>query len=338
MKRKEFLKSLGLVGFGSTIVGAKAVAKTNAVPSKLPPNVCTLIPTETAGPFPLDLTTANAATYFRKDLREDRTGLRLNVKLKIIGASNCLPMSNLRVNIWHCSKDGLYSGYDNNMNVGQAGKTYLRGYQMTDANGIVEFTTIFPAWYNGRTTHIHFQVYVNANYAAVSQLTFPIAQKNAVYTTNPTFYPNGADPMSPANDNVFSDGYAYQTATLTANADATLGYDTYLEVAISGSGISKMAEIETGGQFKLGQNFPNPYQDLTNIPFTLTNAAEVAIDLWDINGKKLATIPCGTLDAGNHAIPVNIKGLGMAHQNYVYQLQVTNSYGTYRQCKLMTAI
>jgi hypothetical protein len=109
-------------------------------------------------------------------------------------------------------------------------------------------------------------------------------------------------------------------------------------VAISGSGISKMDEVETGGQFKLGQNFPNPYRDWTTIPFTLTHAAEVQIDLWDVNGKKLATIPCGTLDAGNHAIPLNIKRLSIAHQNYVYPLQVTNSHGIYRQCKRMTAI
>jgi protocatechuate 3,4-dioxygenase beta subunit len=337
MKRKDFLKSLGLIGAGSTVLSSKVVAKTTAASIKLPPTTCVLIPTETEGPFPLDLTTVNAATFFRKDVREDRTGVRLNVKLKIIGASNCLPMGNLRVNIWHCSKDGLYSGYDNNMNAGQAGKTYLRGYQMTDANGIVEFTTIFPGWYNGRTAHIHFQVYVNANYAAISQLTFPIAAKNALYTANPTFYPKGADPLSPANDNIFSDGYNYQTATLTANADATLGYDAYLEVAVSGAGISKLAEVETGGQFKLGQNYPNPYRDLTTIPFTLTNTSEVAIDLWDVTGKKLAVIPCGQLDAGEHAIPVNIKGLGIVHQSYVYQLQVKNSNGIYRQCKMMTA-
>lgn len=64
-------------------------------------------------------------------------------------------------------------------------------------------------------------------------------------------------------------------------------------------GIRKMAEVETGRPFKLGQNFPNLYQDLTNIPFTLSNAAEVEIDLWDQNSKESATIPCGTLDAGN---------------------------------------
>ncbi|MBK7873762.1 MAG: hypothetical protein IPJ74_25445 [Saprospiraceae bacterium] len=93
--------------------------------------------------FPLDLT-ANTA-FFRQDVRESKTGVQLNLKMKIIGASNCEPMRNVRVNIWHCDKDGLYSGYSQSNNAGQAGLTYLRGYQMTDANGEVNFITIFQA-------------------------------------------------------------------------------------------------------------------------------------------------------------------------------------------------
>ena len=60
-------------------------------------------------------------------------------------------MQNVRVNIWHCDKDGLYSGYNTETSL-----TYLRGYQFTDANGEVEFITIFPGLYTGRTCHIHF--------------------------------------------------------------------------------------------------------------------------------------------------------------------------------------
>src|SRR5262249_22813469 len=148
--------------------------------------------------------------YFRQDIRETQQGVQFNLKLKIFGIGNCLPMPNLRVNIWHCSNVGLYSGYDQPGNVGQAGLTYLRGYQFTDANGEVEFITIFPGWYNGRICHIHFQVYVSSSYAAISQMTFDIPAKNAIYAANPTLYPNGADPTNYSADNVFSDGYSYQ--------------------------------------------------------------------------------------------------------------------------------
>ncbi|HNG89244.1 MAG TPA: hypothetical protein PK858_03535, partial [Saprospiraceae bacterium] len=286
MDRKNFLHSLGLMGMSALLPNRDAQAKTYAYgKTPLPPN-CTLIPSETLGPFPLDLT--ENSTFFRQDVRENKTGVRLDIKLKIIGAANCLPMPNVRVNIWHCDKDGLYSGYNQNNNQGQQGLTYLRGYQMADANGEVSFISIFPGWYTGRICHIHFQVYVSSVYAAVSQLTFPITTKNAIYAANPSLYTKGADPMTLASDNIFSDGYAFQMATLTPNS-STGGYDTYLEITVQGNGVSGLAEAEpeTGGQFKLGQNFPNPYTNSTTVPFNLINPSEVMIDLFNLDGKRV---------------------------------------------------
>ncbi|MFF9507088.1 dioxygenase [Streptomyces sp. NPDC014724] len=37
---------------------------------------------------------------------------------------------------------------------------YLRGTQLTDKHGYVEFKTIFPGWYQGRCVHIHTKVHV----------------------------------------------------------------------------------------------------------------------------------------------------------------------------------
>jgi protocatechuate 3,4-dioxygenase beta subunit len=332
--RRDFIKLAGLAGTASLIPIAKLSAAGN------PPSTvgsCVLIPSETAGPFPLDLTTNNPI-FFRQDVRETQTGVQLNLKLKIIGVDNCEPMQNLRVNIWHCSKDGLYSGYDENNNPGQKGVTFLRGYQMTNVNGEVEFITIFPGWYSGRVCHIHFQVFVSSSYAAVSQLTFDVAAKNALYAANPTFYPKGADATLPANDNVFSDGYAYQTATLTPNTQ-TGGYDAYLEVSIKGSGTLGVGhqEKETAKQFILEQNFPNPYSGETTIPFSLTQPSDVSIELWDLSGKKVATIPNKRMNTGEQSVKVNLKTLGLALGSYIYQLEVINSSGTFRQCKMMTS-
>lgn len=159
--RRDFIKLTGLAGAASIIPVGKLSAENTVDTHHKIEAACMLVPTETAGPFPLDLTTNNA--YFRNDVRESKTGVQLNLKLKIVGAGNCEPMQNVRVNIWHCDKDGLYSGYDQTNNKGQAGLTYLRGYQITDANGIVNFVTIFPGWYTGRICHIHFQVYVSSS-------------------------------------------------------------------------------------------------------------------------------------------------------------------------------
>lgn len=293
-----------------------------------------LIPTETAGPFPLDLT--ENSTYFRQDITEGQTGVPLRLRLRIIGLENCAAMPNLRVNIWHCSHTGLYSGYSQNNNPGQAGLTYLRGYQYTDSNGEVEFITVFPGWYNGRICHIHFQVYVNSNYAAISQLTFPIATKNAIYAANPALYPNGADPMTLAGDNIFNDGYQFQMATL--EADGSGGYSSELEVTIQGSGSTGIGyqESRTALQFELGQNMPNPFTTETTIPLTLHRPGDVLLELWDLQGRKVHTRSHPKLGAGTHRFGLDLAAMGLPAGSYVYQVQLTNAEGVFRSSKLMT--
>lgn len=240
-------------------------------------------------------------------------------------------MANVRVNIWHCDKDGNYSGYGT-----AVGQTFLRGYQITDQKGEVDFITVFPGWYQGRTCHIHFQVYVSSNYAAISQLTFNHEATNQVYADNSTLYTKGSDPKSPDTDNIFSDGYTYQLASLTANANG--GYDSYLEVTVKGDGTVGLGNLEkeTAKQVILQQNHPNPFNNETTIPFELMLPAKVQLTLWDISGKQVATINKGMLPAGNHQINLNLKTMGLSNANYAYQLEVENSNGIFKDCKMMT--
>ncbi len=196
---------------------------------------CTLTPTETQGPYPLLAILSNTAMV-RSDIREGKTGVPLTVKLTILDLSNgCTPVAGAAVYIWHCDKDGLYSGYSVSNNAGQAGLTYLRGIQVTDSNGLVTFTTIYPGWYAGRITHVHFQVYLNNNLSvtatATSQLAFPQATTQAVYNTS--LYTKGQNNSvtSFAADNVFSDGTTYQMAGISG--DATSGYTAELQVTIA---------------------------------------------------------------------------------------------------------
>ncbi|MET0355429.1 MAG: protocatechuate dioxygenase, partial [Cellvibrio sp.] len=195
---------------------------------------CTLIPTETIGPFPLS-TLLNNSAVLREAINEDKTGVPLTVKLKLVDVNNkCAPVSGY-VYIWHCDKDGFYSGYSENNNAGQAGKTYCRGVQYTDTNGLATFTTIYPGWYAGRITHIHFQVFLTtysstAKSTAISQLAFPAEVTKAVY--NSSLYTKGQNTSvtSFAADNVFSDGVTYQIATVSGNINE--GYTAELEVGL----------------------------------------------------------------------------------------------------------
>lgn len=330
MNRKDFLRGVGLAGF-SSLIPFKGTFAGEAGDTAL--EGCTLIPTETEGPFPLDLTENQA--FFRSDVREDRAGARFNLKIKINGVGNCGAMSGVRVNIWHCDKDGFYSGYDNSMNPGQAGLTYLRGYQITDSNGEVNFTTIFPGWYQGRICHIHFQVRTSSSYAVVSQMSFDPAAKNAVYANNSSIYTKGADPMTFSSDNIFSDGYSLQLCSLTQNSDGS--YDGYFEAAVAGNGTGiGHIEKQNAKYYALGDLYPNPVGAQAQLPLTLLQPATVKCLLFDINGRNLGEVCSVALSAGTHELSLDLDKYQLPAGNYAYVVRVIHADGVFGESRVLT--
>ncbi|MFB7184925.1 intradiol ring-cleavage dioxygenase [Streptomyces sp. NPDC056230] len=142
----------------------------------------------TEGPYYID------ADKIRKDITEDKEGIPLTLRLKVIDSDTCKPVAHAAVDIWHCDALGIYSGYEAMSSGGPGGpggpgdggtpptdaptgpppsggpggghseptddERYLRGTQLTDKHGYVEFKTIFPGWYQGRCVHIHTKVHV----------------------------------------------------------------------------------------------------------------------------------------------------------------------------------
>ncbi len=126
--------------------------------------ICVLTPELTEGPFHL------ADHLIRQDITEGRPGVPLKLKLKVLNTTSCNAVENVAVDIWHCDALGFYSGISGNQ-PGQGDPVpddidtipednFLRGIQLTDADGIVEFDTIYPGWYAGRAIHIHMKVHV----------------------------------------------------------------------------------------------------------------------------------------------------------------------------------
>jgi protocatechuate 3,4-dioxygenase beta subunit len=87
--------------------------------------------------------------------------------VRVRDAAECEPISNAVVDVWHCDAAGGYSGFE-----GEDGETYLRGAQVTNGDGIVEFTTIYPGWYPGRTVHIHAKVHLERQTVLTTQFYF----------------------------------------------------------------------------------------------------------------------------------------------------------------------
>ena len=158
----------------------------------------TEIPDETAGPYPGDGSNGpdvlEESGIVRSDIRSSfgtstttAEGVPLEFELTILDmAKDNAPFAGVAVYAWHCDRAGRYSMYSE----GVEDENYLRGVQVTDAEGKVRFTSIVPACYSGRWPHIHFEVYPDeasitdsANAIATSQLAFPKDVVDLVYAT-----------------------------------------------------------------------------------------------------------------------------------------------------------
>jgi protocatechuate 3,4-dioxygenase beta subunit len=99
----------------------------------------------------------------RSDIRSDpsdgsvQQGIPLRLVLHVydVDKGSCIPLSGAQVDVWHANSQGVYSAVQD---AGTGGMMYLRGYQLTDDNGTVRFTTVYPGWYEGRAIHIHAKV------------------------------------------------------------------------------------------------------------------------------------------------------------------------------------
>lgn len=181
---------------------------------------CAVTPTETIGPYP------SLTDMFRSDIREGRNGTLLTLTVKVVNVNGaCAPVANADVEIWHCDVAGNYSQYGS-----QTGQTYLRGIQTTNASGEVTFTTIYPGWYQGRATHIHFDVAVGGRSVKVTQCAFPEATNNAVHASG-VYASRGSNPTRNAADGIFADGLSSQLVE-PAGSVAT-GYTATFQIGIA---------------------------------------------------------------------------------------------------------
>lgn len=173
----------GLAGSAALLTGDKAASA--ASPPAAPPlpagaSVCRMTPRMVEGPFYFD------PDLVREDITEGRPGVPLKLVLQITEGATCAPIAGARVDVWHCDATGQYSGYDgqgDDRSVSTKGETFLRGTQTTGATGEVAFRTIYPGWYRGRTTHIHFKVLLDEKSMLTGQMYFPDALSEYIFTS-----------------------------------------------------------------------------------------------------------------------------------------------------------
>ena len=178
--------------------------------------VCVALPAIGAGPFPLD------EQFDRRDVTEGYPGHPLRLGFRVVDG-DCVPVPGAAVEIWHADASGDYSAFDDGGDGKDegAGTTFLRGTQVADADGIVEFHTIYPGWYPGRAVHIHLRVRRAGELVLTSQVFFDDAYTEGIFAET-AYAANGRPDTVNADDfltrDVGSDGTLLQLAPASTQA------------------------------------------------------------------------------------------------------------------------
>lgn len=167
----------------------------------------------------------------RQDVSEGERGLPMRLGLRILD-SNCQPVTDANVDIWHCDVAGIYSSatVDNvpfctGNDAAALASQWFRGHQQTDAEGVAWFSSCFPGWYPSRAIHIHFTVRRSDRSGTeylTSQVCFPTALIEDVCTTHPDYSGHGLPDTANTADTVFPaatvDLYTLETRRMTDGA------------------------------------------------------------------------------------------------------------------------
>lgn len=220
---------------GSTTTGAPRT------PTTVGADACVLTPELTAGPYYLD------EPLLRADITESRPGIPLEVHFTVIDSTSCTPLADAALDIWHCDAGGEYSGFNGNSLAqtnaqGRNDKRFLRGVQLTDDEGVVRFTTIYPGWYEGRAIHIHLKVHVGGeaaetydggHVAHIGQVFFDDELSDRVMALTP-YDSHDGDRTRNADDSIY--GYSKGGSTMTVTPvhadDLTKGMTATITLAV----------------------------------------------------------------------------------------------------------
>jgi protocatechuate 3,4-dioxygenase beta subunit len=240
LNRREALKLLGVVtasGLLASCGGSASRRSTTTTGTANSSSTCTVTPEGEEGPYFVD---DSATGYLRSDIRANldgssvQAGIPLTLTITVYDTQNsCAVMDNVQVDIWHCNAEGVYSAeqVESTSDV-----NWLRGYQVTDSTGVVKFTTIFPGWYEGRTTHIHLRLrstYDSSDTGGTNttQLFFPQDIVDTISSTIAPYSAHGADSTTNASDHVYT-GETHGEILLTLSGDTTKGYAATCSVGL----------------------------------------------------------------------------------------------------------
>ena len=234
----------GAVASSAGAAGAAAASASTDLSSL----ACILSPDMTEGPFFVE-EKMNRGDLVKGETDESivmATPLALTIGVYKVDGMTCTPLPGLQVDIWHADALGIYSDVASGFvqATDTRGKKFLRGYQMTNESGLVQFATIYPGWYMSRTIHIHFKIRMpmgSSAYDFTSQMFFDEKISEEVLASGPYA-------KAPGNRSVFNeDDHIFQGTSTNGQqppaGQKAPGLDTMVALSKTGSGYSGLLKI-----------------------------------------------------------------------------------------------
>ncbi|HLX45239.1 MAG TPA: IPT/TIG domain-containing protein [Bryobacteraceae bacterium] len=281
------------------VLGGGAVAGWAAQQNLRAASTClTLAAPQTEGPYWVE------ENLNRSDIRSDPStgtvypGVLLNLAIALQEVSTCTPLAGARVDIWHCSASGTYS---DEAVQNTTGKKFLRGYQVSDDNGNVNFTTIYPGWYSGRTVHIHVRVRTYSGSTVLGEFTaqffFDDSITDQVFAQSP-YNTRGTRDTRNANDMVLTGTSGGAVLYLSLTQTAT-GYAAAVSIGVN---------LQTAAVTK-------PVISAGGVVSAASFQAGIAPGAWtSIFGQNLAatTLSLMAADLVNSTMPTSLGGVSVS--------------------------
>ena len=211
----------------------------------------------------------------------DEPGTRLFLSGRIFEPRCDFGVGGIIVDVWQANNVGCYSI---SQTCPDEDPWNLRGQMLTDANGNYAVETILPGYYPGRCRHIHWRFVPIGGPLLITQLYF------------------AGDPQIPNDPLASRPEAAARIIPLTQEADGLHGvWDLVLELNATDAGDEGPDPEITF----LHPGYPNPFRSETSIRFSLAQAAFTELSVFDVAGRRIATLLERELPVGYHTITWN---------------------------------
>jgi protocatechuate 3,4-dioxygenase beta subunit len=273
MKRRNFIKT-GLMGTAAISMAPTVL---------LSRQDCNVTNNDILGPYwaenhPYRVVLANI----------DEPGTRIHIA-GTVKANDCeTPIQNAIVDVWHANDDGCYTIFQECDSGNTDEDPYnLRGQMLTNENGEYAFESIWPGYYTGRPRHFHYKITTPNGLELVTQCYFE---------------------SDPEVDDDWIETHPGLVIPLEEGEEGEEGLYGIFDIVMDETSVEVSADDAKGAVPSkpfLNNNYPNPFNNTTQIEFGIPRQGHVSLTVYDMAGKWIVNLVDGTLPPGTRVLQWN---------------------------------